>query len=146
MSYSSLSLELQNILLVQHQYISKWFLFFVFSFLSAYYLFGILPCQKKTSSILTVLLRIVYFTSSVGYLFSIPLQFILLSPETNLWSMYSVPLSLYLLFASIFLLVFIIGLLKTGLMGMLNYIGVDTGDTEVKKQIENIKHAFGGFK
>jgi len=145
MGFETLSSELQNLMVVNYQYTAKWFIFILFTFLSLFYVSVIFSQRRKTTSIITLLYRIVFFVSSWVWLFASPLTFILLDPGADLWAIYSVPLTLYLVLSIIFLFAFFFKMLKDGLLGILHYFGIDTGDSEVKETMDKIKNGFGGF-
>ena len=145
MGFETLSSELQNLMVVNYQYTAKWFIFILFTFLSLFYVSVIFSQRRKTTSIITLLYRIVFFVSSWVWLLASPLTFILLDPGADLWAIYSVPLTLYLVLSIIFLFAFFFKMLKDGLLGILHYFGIDTGDSEVKETMDKIKNGFGGF-
>ncbi len=146
MSFESLSVDIQNLMVVNYQYTAKWFLFILFTFLAILYASYIFPQRRKTTSIISLLYRLVFFSVSWSWIFASPLAFILLDPGASLWALYEIPLTLYLVLGIIFLFGFFLKLFKDGLLGILLFMGIDTGDTEVKETLCKIQNAFGGFR
>jgi len=112
MSFDTLSVELQNIYLVNHSYITKWFAFLTIIFLSCLYIFVIWKNQEQTKFFTVAIMRIFFFGVSVAYLVSSPLLLLVMSPEYDFYSFYSVPLILYSIVMSVIFLCCFIDMIR----------------------------------
>lgn len=143
MSFNNLGLEIQNYLLFTNEYISKWFVFLVFLFLSVYYVFVLWPDQKPTTSYAHALMRLFFLGLSVPYLLSSPLIIILMSPAYSFYDFYMLPMKVYGIFMSIGTLMVVFDMFRYGPLVLMRLAGLDFGDENVNKiarQIIKNKH------
>lgn len=143
MSFGTLNTELQNILLVNHSYLTKWFVFLSITFLSAYYVFVVWKEHSPTKFIITASYRFLLFAISLGYLLSTPLLVLLLTPEYDFLSYYQLPLTLYSIVISILFILFFIDVIRYGPFVLLKMAGLDLKDpkvNEIANALENNKH------
>lgn len=139
MAFSDLDLGLQTILLQDYNDFIKWFVFLLFVFLASFYLFYLWPKQKKTPYLTVVWNRVILLVLSVGYLFSVPLLLLNLSPEYSFYDMYLLPLTFYGIYITIVGIVFFIDFVRWGLLGILALGGLDFGDKNARKLVNMVK-------
>lgn len=143
MSYDNLSSELQYVLLANHSYMTKWLVFFVLIFLSAFYVFVLWKKHKKTKYVTTAIVRFFIFSLSIVYLFVSPLTLLLMTPEYSFLEFYTLPLMIYSIFVVILLILLFIDFIRYGAFVMLGLAGLDMDDENVKeivRQMDNSKH------
>lgn len=143
MTFQTLTAELQNILNVNHSYITKWFVFLSLILLSSYYIFVIWKEHKPTKYILVAGMRLFYVSLSFVYLIASPLTLLLMSPEYDFYDFYNLPLKIYGVIASVIFLFFFIDMMRYGIFVLLKLAGLDINDdnvNEIARQIEHNKH------
>jgi hypothetical protein len=143
MAFNTLSPELQNILLVNHSYITKWLVFLFIIFMSAFYVWGVWPNHKPTNYFTQAISRVFFYCLSVGYLLGSPLLLITMSPELSFLDWYGLPLKFYGVFTSIGMILIFIDIISLGLFYVLASAGLDLSNGRVKdimNSFENNKH------
>lgn len=134
MVFNSLNGDLQNLLLTNYEYLSKWFIFIFVIFISVYYI-GNFKNLKPTKFIVVAIFRLIYVGVSYIILFTSPLQFLLMTPSYSFYSFYSIYLNLYYVFVIMFMFMVFFDLLRYGLLGILRLAGLDLGDNNVSELV-----------
>lgn len=143
MSFDTLTLELQNILLVNHSYMSKWLVFLVMIFLSSYYIWEIWPNHKPTNYFTQAFLRIFFYSLSVVFLIVSPMSIINMSPELSFLDWYGLYYKFYWIITSIVFVLVFIDLISLGIFYVLAKAGLDVSNgrvTNIMESWENNKH------
>ena len=143
MSFTDLTPELQNILLVNHSYITKWLVFFIFIFLCIYYIFIIWPSHKPTDYFTQAMLRLMLYSVSVVYLVSTPLIILVMSPEYNFYDWYNLYFAIYGIFILISTVLLFIDFIRVGIFYIMSKAGLNIEGTRWQNIIsdwENTKH------
>lgn len=143
MPFDTLPLELQNILLVNHSYMTKWLVFFLIIFISCFYIWGVWPNHKPTNYITQAILRVFFYLLSVGFLLGSPIMIISMSPELAFLEWYNLILVFYSIFTSILLILLFIDLLSLGIFYVLGQAGLDLTNgriSDIINSMENNKH------
>lgn len=143
MSFETLGTEIQNILLNNHSYISKWFVFLVTILLSAFYIFYVWNDHKPTKYFLVAVSRLFTFALAVVFLATSPYQLLLMSPEYSFLDFYNLHLILYSILFSLGAILIFVDIIRYGFFVLLRLAGLDFGDSNVRdiaNQIKNNKH------
>lgn len=137
MSFNTLSPDLQNILLVNHSYITKWLVFFVLIFLSAFYVWRIWPNHKQTIYFTQAFLRLFFYAISISFLFVIPITIIGMSPELDFYVWYSLFYKIYGVMISLIFIVALIDFYSLGIFWLLSKAGLDLSDSRINNLLNS---------
>jgi hypothetical protein len=146
MSFDNLTVTLQNIYVQEYENNIKWFLFLALIILSLIYLLIIWKNQQKTVSFAVAGSRTILFACSVIFLLSTPYWLILLSPEVSFWTFFMLPLQLYGLGITIFLILCGIDILRYGVPVLFKFGGLDFKDDKVNDIYNSLKNHKHGMK
>lgn len=143
MSFDTLTAELQNILLVNHSYMTKWLVFLVIIFISAFYVWGIWPNHKPTNYITQAIMRVFFYSLAVVFLAVSPLMIINMSPELSFLDWYGMILLFYKVITGVVFVLIFIDLFSLGIFYILGQAGLDLSNgriTDIINSMENNKH------
>lgn len=143
MPFDTLSVELQNILLVNHSYMSKWLVFLVIIFLSSFYIWEIWPNHKPTIYFTQAIIRVFFYSLAVVFLLVSPMMIINMSPELSFLEWYSLILIFYKILTSIALILLFIDFIRLGIFFVLAKAGLDVSNGHVQdimQSWDNNKH------
>lgn len=142
MAFSDLALDAQAMVLSNHSYLLKWFVWLLLIFLSCYYLFFLRKEHKETSYFTIGILRV--FTSILSFVFLVttPLTILLMSPEYDFYDFYMIPMSFYSIVLSLMFVFWVIDFFRYAPQVFLQLAGMDMDDptvSRIAKYIENNK-------
>ncbi|MFX0132276.1 MAG: hypothetical protein ACFFDN_01390 [Candidatus Hodarchaeota archaeon] len=116
-----------------------WWVFMLLSFSFVYLLYWKPHVQKKTPFLSVVTLRFLLNSMSLATIISIPLMFMVFSPEYDLDIIFIPYFVLLGIIMTIFILTFFYDVLEGGTIGMLEYFGVDMNNPQAKEKFRRIK-------
>lgn len=145
MGFTDLSLSTQNLLLSNHDYLTKWLLFLFLICFSCYYLFYLWGRMGESIYFSVFLGRMFLFFFSIVYLVVSPLTLLLMTPELNFQDFYGVHLILYFVCLGIVILALVGDFFRYGASSLVALVGFNVNDPyakEVANTFYNNKHFF----
>jgi len=146
MSYANLSLDLQNVLLYQHEVFLKNIYLFILLAVSLVYLFYFQPKQKKTAFFSIAVMRILIMALSVVSLLTTPLLLFGFAPNYSGFDFIFVYFWIYAAFILFYIILVTVDVVRYGIPILFKVGGYDIEDPQAKLAYQKIKKRFlNGF-
>lgn len=147
MAFSSLSTELQNILLYNHEFFLKAIYFIILLTISLSYIFYFSKKQDKTPFFSTAVFRVIISAISYVFLFTIPLLLFQFTPEYSGFDFIYLYFLMYSILIGVYLLIVSIDVLRFGVPILLKVGGLNLHDPKTNLAYQKImKRLKNGFK